>query len=92
MPRIFIPEFEHFNNNSNQDDNSVGPKVNDFACGISLEDTIPFDSETSQQSPDDVPDFANSSIESLQKMAGLSNQDQFIYFWKIVKWWYGKFE
>ena len=36
-------------------------------------------SSSSQASIDGVPDFLNASIGTLQNMAAMSNQDQFIY-------------
>ena len=60
----------------------VSPSANNFVCEISLEDPTSVSSEisSSQKSPD-VPDFANTSMETLERMAGLSDHDRFIFSW-----------
>ena len=53
--------------------------ANDGVCSISLEDAFSGDSELCSQTLPDVPDLLNSSMETLQKMAGFSNHDSLIF-------------
>ena len=42
-------------------------------------DLVNLESDLSQPSPEEVPDFLNASYRTLHKMAGLSNQDSLIF-------------
>ena len=60
----------------------VPPSSNNCLCEISLEEQMSHDSEIScgfQQSLSDAPNAFDTSMGTLEVMAGLSNHDRFIY-------------
>ena len=61
-----------------QSTNSVSMQ-NDIVCTISLEEAMSLDNVSWQSSPSDVPDFLNASYDTLQKMAGYTNDESLIF-------------